>query len=61
MQEIKYRNYRIRYHCVLGWFAHIYRPGANSAMSDIIEATREEGEQILLVRVRARIDREEES
>lgn len=38
------------------WFAHIYRPGSNLAMNDVMKATREEGQQVLLKRVYARID-----
>lgn len=60
MQETTYRGYRILYHCVAEWFAHIYRPGSNLAMGGpTITATREEGEQVLLSRVHARIDQEE--
>jgi hypothetical protein len=60
MQETTYKGYRIKYHCTTEWFAHIYRPGSNSIMSGpIITASREDGEQVLLSRVYARIDQEE--
>ena len=60
MLETTYRGYRIRYHCTSGWFTHIYPPGSGLALGgDIITATREEGEQVLLSRACARIDHEE--
>ena len=60
MQETTYKGYRIRYHCTSVWFTHIYPPGLGLALGDdIITATREEGEQVLLSRARARIDNEE--
>lgn len=59
MQETFYRGYRIRYHCVAEWFAHIYRPDSKTAMSGIIKASRQEGLDVLLSRARARIDQEE--
>ena len=61
MQETMYRGYRVRYHKVAEWFAHIYRPGASSMMSEKPKATVQEGEALLMVRVRAIIDREEEA
>lgn len=62
MQETTYRGYLIRYHCVDVWFAHIYRPGSSQIMSGpTITSTREEGEHVLLSRVRERIDQEERS
>jgi hypothetical protein len=59
MQETSYRNYRIRYHKVTEWFAHVYRPGENKRMSDIPKASLAEGEAVLLSRARAIVDREE--
>lgn len=60
MQETTYKSYRIRYHCTSEWFTHVYPPGSGLALGgNIITATREEGEQVLLSRARARVDQEE--
>jgi len=60
MQETTYKGYRIKYHCVAEWFAHIYPPGFPLALGGpTITASRDEGEQVLLSRARERIDQEE--
>jgi len=61
MQETTYKGYRIRYHQVAEWFAHIYRPGATRLMTEIPKATIQEGEAVLMQRVHVIIDREEQA
>jgi len=56
MRETTYQGYRIRFHCTNVWFAHIYRPGLNVMMKEVITASRQEGEQVLLKRVHDQID-----
>jgi hypothetical protein len=60
MQSATYRGYRIGYHCESKWFAHIYRPSSPLIMRNgTVQATREEGEAVLLERARVRIDEAE--
>lgn len=59
MREERYAGYRIKFHCTSEWFAHIYRPNSNVAMAPpIITATREEGETVLLLRVKNHINQD---
>ncbi len=61
LEETTYRGYRIRYHCVQEWFAHIYPPRSVAIMKDggTVLASKGEGKDVLLERACARIDREE--
>jgi hypothetical protein len=57
MQETTYRGFRIRYHCLKEWFAHIHKPFSVEIV-DTVLATVPEGKNTLLRRACARIDRE---
>lgn len=52
----RYRGYVIRYYSAHDWLAFIYSPGGTEAVGEFVRATRAEGEEVLLRRVRARID-----
>jgi hypothetical protein len=56
--KLLYRGYMILYHPSDDWLAFIYPPEATEAMEEATRATRKEGEQVLLSRVRARVDEE---
>ena len=62
MRSISYRGHEIRYHCTSRWFAIIrpekYRLAHGGKPTP---ATREEGKTVLLVRAKARIDRDIEN
>ena len=51
-----YRGYSILYYRAGDWLAYVYPPGAIRAADRIIKATEKEGEDVLLARVRTRID-----
>jgi hypothetical protein len=53
-----YRGFTILYHPADEWLAFIYPPGAVEATGSTTRATRKEGENVLLKRVRAKIDAE---
>jgi len=52
----RYRGYVIRYYSAHDWLAFIYSPGGTEAVGESVRATRAEGEEVLLRRVRARIE-----
>jgi hypothetical protein len=57
VQETSYKGYRIRYHKVADWFAQVYPPGSGLALGgDIPKATLQEGEHIMLMRAKAKVD-----
>ncbi len=60
MQEVTYRGHLIRLHCTDHWVATVWGPDAAvTAGGQVVTATKEEGADILLSRVRARIDRQQ--
>src|SRR3954465_5281790 len=59
MQEVTYKGHLITFHCSDKWIATVWGPSADMAAGgQVVTATREEGADILLSRVRARIDRQ---
>jgi hypothetical protein len=59
MQEVTYKGHLITFHCSDKWIATVWGPSADMAAGgQVVTATREEGANILLSRVRARIDRQ---
>jgi hypothetical protein len=59
MQETTYKGHLITYHLNGQWSAVIWRPAANRARTrQTVTATKDEGPEMLLSRVRTRIDRE---
>jgi len=60
MQETTYKGHLIRLHCTDQWFATVWGPNPDmTAGRQVVTATKEKGAEILLSRVRARIDRQE--
>jgi hypothetical protein len=53
-----YRGFPVLYYPSDNWLAFLYPPESTDAMSEIVRATRAEGEEVLLNRARARIDAE---
>ena len=53
-----YRGYKIFYYSAGGWLGFVYPPGAVKAAGETEEATKGEGEEFLLNRLKARIDAE---
>src|SRR5215207_10317692 len=59
MQETTYKGHLITYYLHGQWSAVIWRPSANRARTrQTVTATKDEGPEMLLARVRTRIDRE---
>ena len=56
MNETDYCHYRIQSHCLIDWHAAILPLNISPPLQAHITATRAEGEQILLQRVRDAID-----
>jgi hypothetical protein len=60
MQEVTYKGHVIRLHCTDKWVATVWEPNPDiAAGGQVVAATKEEGTDVLLSRVRARIDRHE--
>jgi len=60
MQEVTYRGYVVRLHCTDKWVATVWGPNPDmTAGGQVVTATKDEGADVLLSRVRARIDRHE--
>jgi cation transport regulator ChaC len=58
MKETTYRGYRIFYQYTVEWFGNITRPGRRLRLEEPLpSATLEEGEEVLLRRLRTYIDR----
>jgi hypothetical protein len=53
-----YRAHTILYYDAAGWLAFIYPPGMVNAKGSAVQASRHEGQDVLLERVRARIDQD---
>src|SRR5215203_2651891 len=53
-----YRGYSILYYRAAGWLAYLYPPGAIRAVDEIVQATAKEGPEVLLARVRQKINSE---
>jgi predicted RNase H-like HicB family nuclease len=53
-----YRGYTIFYYSAGGWLGFVYPPSAVKATGETEEATKGEGEEVLLNRAKARIDAE---
>jgi len=60
MQEVTYKGHLIRLHCTDKWVATVWGPNPDMAAGGrVVTATKDEGADVLLSRVRARIDRHE--
>jgi hypothetical protein len=60
MQEVTYKGYFITLHCTGQWIATVWGPNTDiTSGGQVVTATKEEGAEVLLSRVRARIDRQE--
>ena len=60
MQEVTYKGHLVTFHCTDKWVATVWGPNPDvSAGGQVVTATTEEGADVLLSRVQARIDRHE--
>ena len=58
MQEVTYKGYLIKLHFTDWWIATVWGPDPDMAAGgQVMTATKDEGADVLLSRVRARIDR----
>lgn len=58
MREYTYKGYRVKIRTTAGFHANIWPPNFGLALSEIPQATREEGEGVLMQRVEETIDRD---
>ena len=60
MQDVTYKGHVIKLHCTDKWVATVWGPNPDMAAGgQVVTATKDEGADVLLRRVRARIDRHE--
>ena len=60
MQEVTYKGHLITLHCTGQWIATVWGPNTDiTSGGQVVTATKDEGSETLLSRVRARIDRQQ--